>query len=279
MRLEKHVHDSAAQAFSHFPINADSAVPVEAPRSRWHSSAIRLGHFLFKYRDYLFPLVFVVLILTTTPELPFGNSQLDRWLGLVGFAVTMLGQGCRLLAVGSVDNIRRRGRQKQIGARILIRNGIFAHTRNPLYLGNLLIISGLVLIADCRWWYLLVLPGFVGVYWAIVLAEEEFLRQQFGQEYAAYVQAVNRFVPTLRGLLRSLTHGAFSWPRALKKESGVLCTWLLAAIVLLVWKQWAHGGVIMWTTGMPPLLLMVLFALLAYRGVLFWLRRREKQRL
>ncbi|MGE0681494.1 MAG: isoprenylcysteine carboxylmethyltransferase family protein [Candidatus Binatia bacterium] len=278
MHLNTRAHDNTSQASAHIPISAASAVLVEAPRSRWHSSAIRLGHFLFKNRDYLFPLVFVALILTTTPELPFGNPRLDHWLDLVGLVVMMLGQGCRLLAVGSVDNIRRRGRRKQIGARFLIRNGIFAHTRNPLYLGNLLIIVGLVLVADSCWWYLLVLPGFVGIYWAIVLAEEGFLSQQFGQEYVAYVQAVNRFVPTLRGLRQSLTTCMFSWRRALRKESGVLCTWLFATIVLLVWKQWTHGDVMMWTAGMPPLLLMFLFTLLSYRVVL-WLRMWEKKRL
>jgi protein-S-isoprenylcysteine O-methyltransferase Ste14 len=277
MHLNTQAHDNTSHASSHFPIIAPSTVPVESSRRGWQFSIIRLGHFLFKSRDYLFPLVFVVLVLTTTPEFPFGNARLDHWLELVGLVVMMLGQGCRLLAVGSVDNIRRRGRQKQIAARTLICTGIFAHTRNPLYLGNLLIIAGLVLIADCRWWYLLVLPGFVGIYWAIMLAEEEFLRRQFGQEYAAYVQAVNRFVPTARGLRQSLTTCTFSWRRALRKESGVLCTWLFAVIVLLVWKQWMHGGVMMWTTGMPLLLLICLCTLLAYRGV-FLMRRWRKNR-
>jgi protein-S-isoprenylcysteine O-methyltransferase Ste14 len=234
---------------------------------------------LFRYRDYLFPLVFLVLVLTTTPELPFGSARLDHWLDLIGLAVVALGQGRRLLAVGSVDNIRRRGHQKQIAAQTLIRHGIFAHTRNPLYLGNVLIIAGLVLIANCRWWYMLVLPGFVGAYWAIVLAEEEFLRQRFGQEYAKYTQMVNRFVPTARGLRQSLTTGAFSWRRALRKESDVLCTWLFAAIVLLAWEHWRQGGIVTGTRGISPLLLMLLMSfltLLTYRGV-FWLRRGRKK--
>jgi len=140
-----------------------------------------------------------------------------------------------------------------------------------------LIVTGLVVIANCRWWYLFVLPGFVGVYWAIVLAEEEFLRQQFGQEYAAYVQTVNRFVPTLRGLSWSLTQGAFSWSRALKKERGIFCTWLFAVIVLLVWKQWTYGGAAAWTTGIVLILLMLLMTLLTYRSIL-WLRRWSKPR-
>lgn len=271
MHLNTHAHDSHSQTSSGVPIVATPAVPVEAPRGRRRFFAIHLGHFLFGYRDYLFPLVFLVLVLTTTPEFPLGSPRLDHWLDLVGLAVTVLGQGCRLLAVGSVNNIRRRGDQKHIAAQSLIRNGLFAHTRNPLYLGNLLIIAGLVLIANCRWWYIFILPGFMGAYWAIVLAEEEFLRQRFGQDYVEYARTVNRFVPTVRALRQSLTTCSFSWRRALRKEGGVLSTWLFAAIILLVWEQWTRGGVTEGMTGIPLLLLMLLLTLLTYRGAL-WLR-------
>lgn len=276
MHLNTRIHDSNQAASSFVPLIVTSAVATETPPRGWRSFVIPLGHFLFGYRDYLFPLVFLVLVLTTTPELPFGSARLDHWLDFVGLTVSMLGQGCRILTVGSVDNIRRRGDRKHIAAQSLIRHGIFAHVRNPLYLGNILIIAGLVLIANCRWWYFLVLPGFAGVYMAIVLAEEEFLRQRFGRDYSEYAQAVNRFVPTVRGLYQSLTTCSFSWRRALRKESGVLCTWLFAALVLFVWQRWTHVGVTTWTIGISQLLLVLLLTILTYRGVL-WSRVWEKK--
>src|SRR5262249_33465401 len=168
------------------------------------SSAVRLGQFLFVARNYLFPFTLLTLTLTTRPEFFWESEQLDYWMDALGIVVALVGQGCRILAVGYAENIRRRGRQKQVAAAPLIPHGIFAHTRNPLYLGNLLIIMGLGLIANNRWWYLFVLPGFIGVYWAIVLAEESFLAKKFGQKYTDYCQTVNRFVPTLAGLRRSL---------------------------------------------------------------------------
>ncbi len=277
MPLERSVHDNTPPPSVHTPIAVAPVEPGAVPQSGWRFVLIRLGRFLFGYRDYFFPSVFVLLVVTTTPELPFNSTRLDYWLDRVGLAVIILGQGCRLLAVGSVDNIRRGGHRKHIAAHLLIRTGIFAHTRNPLYLGNLLIVTGLVVIANCRWWYFLVLPGFVGVYWAIVLAEEEFLRRQFGPAYTAYVQTVNRFVPTLRGLSQSLRHGAFSWSRALRKERGVVCTWWFAAMVLLVWEQWTWGAVVAWTTGLPFILLLLLLTLLTYRSIL-WLRRWSQSR-
>jgi len=134
---------------------------------------VSIGHFLFSSRDYLFPLTFFVLLLTTLPTFPFGSTRADEWLDVLGILAACFGQGCRFLAAGRADNIRRRGYQRQIGAKALIEDGVFAHVRNPLYLGNFLIVTGFVLIANNLWWYLLVLPGCGGIslsFLAVVLS-------------------------------------------------------------------------------------------------------------
>jgi len=181
-------------------------------------------------------------VLTTTPGVPLGSRRLDHALDALGFLVCCLGEGSRLLAVGSVEGIRRRGDHSRIAAHTLIRDGIYAWSRNPLYLGNWLVVCGLVLIANNRWWYLLVLPTFTGVYWSIVLAEEDFLVRKFGRDYAAYAAGVNRFLPGWRGLMRVLASPGFAWGRAFRKEARVICTWLTAALVLVVWERWTHKG-------------------------------------
>jgi protein-S-isoprenylcysteine O-methyltransferase Ste14 len=241
------------------------------------SRATRLGHFLFFFRNYLFPLTFLTLILTTQPELLWGSEQLDWWMDIVGIGVALAGQSCRVLAIGCSENIRRGGRQKRVAAKTLIRHGIFAHSRNPLYFGNLLIIVGLGLIANNRWWYLLILPGFVGVYWAIVLAEEDFLAKKFGPEYAGYCQAVNRFVPTLAGLHRSLVSCSFDWKRVLRKEYNVACSWLSMAIGLLVWERWEQFGYTARKVEIQQLLLLLLLVAIVYVGAV-WLQIRRKTR-
>lgn len=235
----------------------DRPLPPTLPPPAFRKIGIACGHFLFRYRDYLFPVVVILMVVTTTPGAPFGSRSLDHWLDALGFAVALLGQGCRLLAVGSVENIRRRGDNKRIAAHALIRDGIFAYTRNPLYLGNWLIVSGLVLIANNRWWYLLVLPAFSAAYWFIVLAEENFLTGRFGQEYVAYAAAVNRFIPDRRGLIRVLTSPEFAWRRAFRKEARVACSWLSAALLLIAWERWTHKGAT-WPilTGLVGLVLM-----------------------
>jgi len=248
------------------------AIPPPVLAGRRHSFMISCGNWLFAYRDYLFPLLFLLMLLTTKPSLPFDSERIDRWLDVLGLAVILAGQACRCLALGFVDNIRRGGRKKRIAAQALIRRGVFAHTRNPLYVGDLLIVCGLVIIASCQWGYVLILPMFLGVYWAIVLAEEDFLRQKFGPEYVAYCRTVNRFVPKLTGLRQSFADCFFDWKRVVRKEYGITCTWMTLTLLLLIWKQWERFG---YTAGKPQIqALYVLFLLpvVCYGGGL-WLNK------
>ncbi|MBI3248432.1 MAG: isoprenylcysteine carboxylmethyltransferase family protein [Deltaproteobacteria bacterium] len=208
---------------------------------------VRFGNFLFRARNFLFPLAFLLLLLTTQPQLLLNNETLDYWMDFFGIIVVAAGQGCRALAVGQAENIRRGGRTrdgrpKQVFAKRLIRHGIYAHTRNPLYLGNLLIVAGLGIVANNPWWYLLVFPTFVGMYWSIVAAEEEFLARQFGQEYTDYLRTVNRFLPSLPGLWRSCAECSFDGLRVIRKEYSVACSWLLMSVGLLIWERWEHFG-------------------------------------
>jgi protein-S-isoprenylcysteine O-methyltransferase Ste14 len=234
-----------------------------------------VGHFFFSARNILFPLTFMVLLVLTRPEFPFGSELGDWWLDLLGVVVAFSGQACRALAIGQAENIRRGGRQKRVAASRLIRHGIYAHTRNPLYLGNLLIVGGLGLIANNYWWYLIALPMFVVVYWSIVFAEEEFLVRQFGQEYATYYQSVNRFLPSLSGLGASCRQGAFDWRRVFRKEYSVACSWMSMAILLLIWERWERFGYVARRTQIHELLLFLLSLLALYVSIVGWRIRRR----
>jgi len=61
----------------------------------------------------------------------------------------------------------------------LTRTGPYAHTRNPLYLGSILIAAGFAVAAG-RWWMVVLLVlMFVAIYWPTILSEETFLRATF----------------------------------------------------------------------------------------------------
>lgn len=247
---------------------------MESFCAKAHHGAIRIGHALFLIRDYLFPALFIVLLCTTWPRFLFGSERADRWMDLLGLMVATLGQGCRALAIGSAANIRRGGREKRVAARNLISSGFFAHSRNPLYLGNILIFSGLTLIANSYGWYFIALPVTVSVYWALMLAEEDFLAQKFGEPYVLYRQAVNRFVPKLGGLRASLRACHFDWWRILHKEYGVACSWLSMVLGLLIWERWEHFGYAARYSEIQALALVFPFLGLGY-VVLQLLKRRN----
>ena len=200
-----------------------------------------VGRFVFKYRDYLAPAVGILILAYVRPRPLFGSERADRWLDLVGVLVALTGQSIRATVIG-LAYIVRGGAKKQLAAPRLVREGFYAHSRNPMYLGNFLLLLGLALIYNAPLVYLVGLPACVGGLFSIVLAEEEFLRGQFGAEYDDYCHAVNRFLPDVRGLRQTLSRMRFDWRRVLRKEYGTTFAWTSTAIVFLAYERvlW-HG--------------------------------------
>ena len=200
---------------------------------------IRLGNFLFKYRNLIFPLLFFLMILGTKPFL--GNRQTDTWIYVTGFLIALGGQVIRALTIG-LAYIVRGGRDKKVYADTLVTNGIFAHCRNPLYLGNILIVSGLGVVADSAVFYFIGIPFFVLAYMAIIKAEENFLSGKFGEDYRQYCGRVNSLIPDLAGIGTTLKSMTFNWRRLLVKEYGTTYAWITVMIVLIVKNQYLRNG-------------------------------------
>ena len=202
---------------------------------------VRIGRFFFKYRDFVFPVVLLGLVAASSPVLLRDDSRLDHWLDALGIAIASAGQALRVLVIGFVYVIRG-GKDKKIYAEALVDGGLFAHCRNPLYVGNLLIVLGLIVVHSGNWLYLAALPFFVIAYLAIVLAEEEYLREKFGAEYDAYCRRVPRFIPSLRGLGRTLEGVRFDWRRVVRKEYGTPFAWMSGVLALMIWEHAANPG-------------------------------------
>jgi protein-S-isoprenylcysteine O-methyltransferase Ste14 len=124
----------------------------------------------------------------------------------------------------------------------LVQQGIFAHCRNPLYFGNIVMLTGLAIIHGSPVFLLLVCTFFVFAYFAIVRAEEEYLATKFGPEYEDYCRRVARFLPSVRGMRRTLAGLRFDWRKLLRKEYGTAFTWLSGVLALLLWERVAVPG-------------------------------------
>jgi len=202
---------------------------------------VRFGQFLFSKRNAVFPLAFLAIAAASFSLAPFGSERTDLVLDIVGLAVAAAGQTLRAMVIG-LAYIRRGGKAKKIHADHLVQNGIFAHSRNPLYVGNMMVFLGLFLVLNSPLGYLVGVPFFYIAYLSITLAEEEFLRQRFGEEYEAYCRRVNRFFPSLKGIVATMRSMSFDWGRLIRKEYGSTFIWITTALALLLWEVAARQG-------------------------------------
>ena len=208
---------------------------------------LRYGHWLFKYRNKVFPFVLLGLFAAFRPELLGGSYTAERALDVFGLLVALAGQILRGAVIGFAY-IKRGGLNKRVYADTLVTEGFFAHARNPLYVGNLLILLGLFLIHHDPWTYLLGGAFFILAYVAIVAAEEDFLQRQFGDEYRAYCRRANRWVPDFCGLSQTLRDMRFNWRRVLLKDYASSYLWMMTAAGLLLFEDFQHPG--LWPRGL-----------------------------
>jgi len=75
----------------------------------------------------------------------------------------------------------------------LVTTGLFAHTRNPVYLGGEFGLIGLALLLDSSWILLLLAPATLLLHYGVVLREERYLERKFGAAYLAYKDSVPRY--------------------------------------------------------------------------------------
>ena len=77
---------------------------------------------------------------------------------------------------------------------VLVTEGAFRFTRNPMYLGLVLLLAGIA-IALGSVGALLPIPVFVWIIQAwFILGEERFLEEIFGEAYLAYKSRVRRWL-------------------------------------------------------------------------------------
>jgi protein-S-isoprenylcysteine O-methyltransferase Ste14 len=109
--------------------------------------------------------------------------------------------------------------------------GPYAYTRNPLYLGTLLVAAGLVIASREIGLAALFAAVFLLVYLPVIQLEEQHLRKLF-PEYEAYA----RRVPALWPRFRRHWEPSFAWRLYLKNREYQAAAGYAAGLALLVWK-------------------------------------------
>ena len=77
---------------------------------------------------------------------------------------------------------------------LIISNGIYKYTRNPMYLSLTIIYTGISIITNAWFSFVLLFPLLIVVQKGIIEREEKYLTRKFGDEYLAYKGKVRRWI-------------------------------------------------------------------------------------
>ena len=163
----------------------------------------------------IIPLFIVALQSTASDNRATAGLWVRCWEAFC-FVFSLVGFSVRCLTVAFVPSGTSGRNTKEQIATVLNTTGIYSVVRHPLYLGNLMIILGLLMFIRVWWFTAIGATLFWFYYERIVFAEEEFLRRKFGEAYMEWSEKTPAFLPRLANWNRpDLT---FSLRKVLKRE-------------------------------------------------------------
>ena len=183
-----------------------------------------INQFLFRNRSYT-PIPFlVVMVIFAEP------SILSLILGFVVAASGELLRAWGVFYVGSETRVTGK-----VGASRLVTSGPFAHVRNPLYVGNILLYVGIGVMSMSLfpWLQIFALLWFIFQYTMIVQEEEVFLSGEFGDEYQRYLKAVPRFLPRISSY-NPEKPDSIDWSAGWKSETRTLQAFAIVTLVIVL---------------------------------------------
>jgi protein-S-isoprenylcysteine O-methyltransferase Ste14 len=132
----------------------------------------------------------VVLVFRWFWPMPIFGQAVALWPGLV------------LVALGVGTAIWGRRTMQATGTNInpalpttaIVTSGPFRFSRNPLYLALTLLYLGLTLAFNTWWGIVVLVPLLIIMHRGVVLREERYLEQKFGDSYRQYRSKVRRYL-------------------------------------------------------------------------------------
>ena len=120
-------------------------------------------------------------------------ARTGAWFKMVGVVLACAGVGFDLAAMLTMHRARTNILPHRAAGR-LVTGGVFALSRNPIYLGNTLLLLGAALALGCPWLLVTALVAAVLVNQLAIKREERHLAARFGSAFAEYRQHVPRWI-------------------------------------------------------------------------------------
>lgn len=157
----------------------------------------------------------------------FAHPQV-KWL-ICGVGIAIVGLIIRGYAAGHL----RKHQQ-------LATSGPYAYTRNPLYLGSVLLAVGFS-VASHSWISASLLAAYLAIFYPVVIRREQTeLQAHYGQAFVEYASQVPAFWPRLSPAMASTEK--FSWPLYLKNREYEASIGLAVAMAILLALMLWRGG-------------------------------------
>jgi protein-S-isoprenylcysteine O-methyltransferase Ste14 len=121
-------------------------------------------------------------------HLPGGAFRIALGLALVAGGVALMAAAMRRFRAAGTHVETWRPVQA------IVTSGVYARTRNPIYLSMLLMYVGIGIAADSIWVLVLAVPLFLVLRYGVVGREERYLEAKFGEVYHAYRAKVRRWL-------------------------------------------------------------------------------------
>jgi len=182
----------------------------------------RQGNWIFKRRSFL-PLATAVLLPLGLWNSTYfmGSPSLDRLWELFCFAISLLGLGIRIYTVGYVAHGTSGRATSNPKAEMLNTTGIYSIVRHPLYLGNFVIWAGVAMLPHSALLAISCILVFFLYYERIIVVEETFLSDKFGDTFTQWAQKTPAMIPKFKLWQKPVL--PFSWQAVIKREyPGVL---------------------------------------------------------
>jgi protein-S-isoprenylcysteine O-methyltransferase Ste14 len=231
------------------------------------------GTLLFRRRGSLPTMLILPVVLLSLADYRHpGSAAVDLLWELVCFVIAACGLAIRVVVSGTVpEGTSGRNTERQ-RADELNTTGVYALVRHPLYLGNFLV--GLGIALQPRVWYVPVIfvLGFALYYERVIMAEERFLEQRFGDTFLTWAAAVPMFLPKVNGslqqTLRSLRSKLpFSARAALRREYYGICMVITVFFLLDLLEDLVQFRRLMFDRVWAPLFLVAAASFFALRAL------------
>ena len=158
-----------------------------------HKSKWAIGEVVFG-----FPFLFSILLQFL---FPFSLARGITRLALLPLGILLILTGISLIVLARREfaHFRQPTDPGQPTSRV-IKTGVFSISRNPLYLGSVLVFLGIALMLNILWSIITLLVSMIVCHYVLIVPEERYLAARFGEEYKGYSSSVHRWIGRKRSI-------------------------------------------------------------------------------